>query len=131
MNQVQGGILEGVSAALYGEITVKSGVVRQSNFNDYRFCRMQDTPEINVHFIDSEDDPRGLGGRTITSGCAGDHKCDLSPPQAGGFDHCRSELLRASGSFNFTRNVNLLCQRQSRVGRPVKHEPGREKGKQY
>lgn len=59
--QVQGGIIEGLSAALYGKITLKDGVVQQSNFHDYRLCRMADTPEISVHFVESEDDPRGLG----------------------------------------------------------------------
>jgi len=61
VNQVQGGVLEGLSAALFGKITVRDGIVQQSNFNDYRICRMQDTPVIDVHFIDSDDAPRGLG----------------------------------------------------------------------
>jgi isoquinoline 1-oxidoreductase beta subunit len=61
LNQVQGGIIEGLSAALHGEITVKDGVVQQSNFHDYRFCRINEIPDINVHFIPSSDAPRGLG----------------------------------------------------------------------
>jgi isoquinoline 1-oxidoreductase beta subunit len=61
MNQVEGAIIEGVSAALFGEITVKDGVVAQSNFHDYRICRMIETPKIAVHFIESVDAPRGLG----------------------------------------------------------------------
>lgn len=61
VNQVQGGVLEGLSAALYGRINVKSGVVQESNFNNYRFCRMRETPRIDVHFVESEGDPRGLG----------------------------------------------------------------------
>lgn len=61
VNQVQGGVLEGLSAALYGKITVKEGIVQQSNFHDYRFCRMRETPEIEVHFVPSGDAPRGLG----------------------------------------------------------------------
>ena len=60
-NQVQGGIIEGISAALMGEITVKDGVVEQSNFHDYRICRMHQVPDIEVHFIEREDAPRGLG----------------------------------------------------------------------
>ena len=44
-----------------GEITVTDGVVDQSNFHDYRLCRMQQIPEIDVHFVASDDDPRGLG----------------------------------------------------------------------
>lgn len=61
VNQVQGGIIEGLSAALHGKITVRDGVVQQSNFHDYPFCRMQEAPEIDVHFIPSSDAPRGLG----------------------------------------------------------------------
>lgn len=61
INQVQGGIVEGLSAALYGRITVSDGIVQQSNFHDYRFCRIGEIPRIDVHFIDSNDAPRGLG----------------------------------------------------------------------
>ncbi len=61
VNQVQGGIIEGLSAALHGKITVRDGVVQQSNFHDYPFCRMREIPAIDVHFIDSTDAPRGLG----------------------------------------------------------------------
>ena len=62
--QIQGGIIEGISAALMGEITVKNGEVQQSNFHDYPICRMHQVPTIDVHFIKSTDDPRGLGERS-------------------------------------------------------------------
>lgn len=61
LNQVEGGIVEGLAAALYGKITVKDGIVQESNFHDYRFCRIKDVPAIDVHFVDSSDAPRGLG----------------------------------------------------------------------
>jgi len=60
-NQVDGGIVEGLSTALHGAITVKEGMVQQSNFHDYRFSRMNEIPLIDVHFIESQDAPRGLG----------------------------------------------------------------------
>lgn len=60
-NQVVGGIVEGLSAALHGRISVRDGMVEQSNFHDYRFSRIDEIPEIDVHFIDSADAPRGLG----------------------------------------------------------------------
>jgi isoquinoline 1-oxidoreductase beta subunit len=60
-NQAQGAIVDGLSAALMGEITVTDGVVDQSNFHDYRFCRMRQIPEIDIHFVTSDDNPRGLG----------------------------------------------------------------------
>jgi len=59
--QVEGAILDGLGAALMGEITVLDGVVEQSNFHDYRLLRMNQAPVIEVHFIASENDPRGLG----------------------------------------------------------------------
>jgi isoquinoline 1-oxidoreductase beta subunit len=59
--QVQGGIIEGISAALLGEITVKDGIVQQSNFHDYPIARMHQIPPIDVHFIKSDSAPRGLG----------------------------------------------------------------------
>jgi isoquinoline 1-oxidoreductase beta subunit len=61
VNQVEGAIVDGLAAALYGKITVKEGIVQESNFHDYRFARMRDTPTIDVHFIESNDSPRGLG----------------------------------------------------------------------
>lgn len=59
--QVEGSILDGLGAALMGEITVGDGVVEQSNFHDYRLLRMRQAPAIEVHFITSESEPRGLG----------------------------------------------------------------------
>jgi isoquinoline 1-oxidoreductase beta subunit len=60
-NQVEGAIMDGLSAALMGEITVIKGVVEQSNFHDYPLLRLNQAPVIEVHFIESENDPRGLG----------------------------------------------------------------------
>jgi len=59
--QVEGAILDGLSTALMGEITVRDGVVEQSNFDDCRLLRMPQSPDIEVHFVASEEDPRGLG----------------------------------------------------------------------
>ena len=59
--QVQGGVIDGLSAALYGQITVDRGRVRQTNFNDYRLLRMSEVPAIEVHFVRSSEPPSGLG----------------------------------------------------------------------
>jgi len=59
--QVEGAILDGLSAALAGEITLRNGVVQQGNFNGYRLLRMDQAPAVEVHFVDSLEDPRGLG----------------------------------------------------------------------
>ena len=59
--QVEGGIIEGMSAALMGEITVKDGRVEQDNFHSYPICRIHQVPTIDIHFVESDDSPRGLG----------------------------------------------------------------------
>lgn len=59
--QVQGGIVFGLSAALFGNITIKNGRVEQSNFHDYRLLRMSEMPVIETHVIPSKEDPTGIG----------------------------------------------------------------------
>jgi isoquinoline 1-oxidoreductase beta subunit len=59
--QIQGGVLFGLSAALYSGITIKHGAIEQSNFHDYRSLRISETPAVEVYRIDSELSPGGLG----------------------------------------------------------------------
>ncbi len=59
--QLQGGIIFGLTAALYGEITVEGGRVQQSNFHDYRMLRMDETPPIDIFIIPSGEAPGGIG----------------------------------------------------------------------
>jgi isoquinoline 1-oxidoreductase beta subunit len=59
--QVQGGVLDGLSAALYGEITVERGRVQQENFHQYRLLAMREAPRVEVHFIQDTEKPSGLG----------------------------------------------------------------------
>ncbi len=61
LRQVEGAIIEGLSATLFGEITVSDGVVQQSNFHDYPLCRMRDVPPIDIRFVQNTEEPRGLG----------------------------------------------------------------------
>ena len=48
--QMEGGMIFGLSAALYGDITIKNGAVEQGNFNDYKMIRMAQAPKTEVHF---------------------------------------------------------------------------------
>ncbi|MGN8081714.1 molybdopterin cofactor-binding domain-containing protein [Variovorax sp. 22077] len=59
--QIQGGLLFGLSAALYNEITLRDGAIEQSNFHDYRTLRINEAPAIEVHLVKSAEAPGGLG----------------------------------------------------------------------
>lgn len=59
--QMESGIIFGLSAALFGEITLKEGRVEQTNFGDYRVLRMNESPRIEVHLIKSPEAPGGIG----------------------------------------------------------------------
>jgi len=59
--QMEGGIVFGLTAALYGEITFEKGRVRQGNFHDYPMLRMHEMPQIEVHIVPSEDKMGGAG----------------------------------------------------------------------
>jgi len=59
--QMEGGIVFGLSAALYGQITLKRGRVQQSNFHDYPVLRMDAMPVVEVHIVSSTEPPSGIG----------------------------------------------------------------------
>jgi isoquinoline 1-oxidoreductase beta subunit len=59
--QLQGGHIFGLTAALYGEITLEKGRVQQSNFHDYRMLRIDQIPPIDIHLIKSDAPPGGIG----------------------------------------------------------------------
>ncbi len=59
--QIEGGIVYGLSAALYGKITLKDGRVEQGNFNDYPVLRMSEMPKVEVHILPSTELPGGIG----------------------------------------------------------------------
>ena len=68
MAQLQGGLIFGLTAALWGEVTIEKGRVQQSNFNDYRMLRIDETPPIDVHMIKSAERPGGIGETGATAG---------------------------------------------------------------
>jgi isoquinoline 1-oxidoreductase subunit beta len=59
--QIEGAVIFGISAALYGNVTVKGGRVEQSNFHDYRVLRMNETPHIETHIVSNREKPGGIG----------------------------------------------------------------------
>jgi CO/xanthine dehydrogenase Mo-binding subunit len=59
--QMEGGLLFGLSAALSGEITFERGLCRQSNFHDAPLLRLPESPVVEVHILDSDRPPSGIG----------------------------------------------------------------------
>jgi CO/xanthine dehydrogenase Mo-binding subunit len=59
--QIQGGLIFGWTGALYSQLTYEQGAVQQSNFNDYRMMRINETPSIEVHIMKSAAEVGGIG----------------------------------------------------------------------
>jgi len=59
--QLESNIVFGLTAALYGDITLKDGRVQQTNFHDYKLLRMPETPKIEMHIVKSTEKPGGIG----------------------------------------------------------------------
>jgi isoquinoline 1-oxidoreductase beta subunit len=59
--QLESGIVYGLSGALYSEITVTNGRVDQNNFNDFRILRTNETPVMDITLVDSNEKPGGTG----------------------------------------------------------------------
>ena len=59
--QIQSAIIFGITAALYGQITLKDGRVEQTNFDTYQMLRMNEAPAIEVHVVASSEPPGGMG----------------------------------------------------------------------
>jgi isoquinoline 1-oxidoreductase subunit beta len=59
--QIQSAIMFGITAALYGKITLKNGRVEQTNFDTYQILRINEAPAIEVHIVQSSEPPGGMG----------------------------------------------------------------------
>jgi isoquinoline 1-oxidoreductase subunit beta len=64
-SQIESGIVFGLSAALWGDVTIVGGKVQQTNFNNYRLLRNNETPELEVHLLDSDEAPGGIGEAAV------------------------------------------------------------------
>ena len=110
--QLQGGITFGLTAALYGEITLKNGRVEQSNFHDYQVLRIDQAPPIDVHLIRNGEAPGGIGEAGTTSARSRAEKCDLcgdrrrAATHADRFDvagQVRPDLMARARTFSAAR----------------------------
>jgi isoquinoline 1-oxidoreductase beta subunit len=64
-SQIESGIVFGLSAALWGDVTIVAGQVQQTNFNNYRVLRNNELPELDVHLVDSDEAPGGIGEAAV------------------------------------------------------------------
>ena len=60
-NQVEGGVLDGIGHAMYSDFSFENGKPEYKNFDKYRLIRMQETPKVEVYFVQNDKDPTGLG----------------------------------------------------------------------
>lgn len=59
--QMEGSIMFGLTAALYGELDIEAGRIKQSNFHDYQILRMDEAPVVDVIIVESDQEPSGVG----------------------------------------------------------------------
>ncbi len=64
-NQAAGGVIDGIGHAMYGELTFTDGVPSSNNFDTYRLIKMGETPKVDIHFVESDIAPTGLGEPTL------------------------------------------------------------------
>ena len=64
-NQCEGGVIDGVGHSMYGKLTFNDGAPTADNFDRYRLIRMREAPEVEVHFLQNEYSPTGLGEPTL------------------------------------------------------------------
>ena len=65
MNQVKGGVIDGIGHTMYGDLTFNNGIPQSNNFNNYQLIRMGQTPKVDVHFVENDIAPTGLGEPTL------------------------------------------------------------------
>ncbi len=60
-NQIEGGVIDGIGHAMYGDLAFKNGVPQATNFDEFRLIRMQETPKVETYFVQNTLSPTGLG----------------------------------------------------------------------
>ena len=61
LNQIEGGVVDGVGHAMYGDFTFKDGIPSANNYADYRLIRMKEAPQVETYFVENTLSPTGLG----------------------------------------------------------------------
>jgi len=100
-NQLEGGVIDGIGHAMYGDLTFKDGTPQSVNFDRYRLIRMQETPMVDVHFVENGLSPTGLGepglppagGAVANALKAATGKRLLSQPLINGLDKKNAKVL--------------------------------------
>jgi isoquinoline 1-oxidoreductase beta subunit len=64
-NLIQGGVIDGIGHSMFGDFTFENGQPAMNNFNNYRLIRMNEAPQIEVHYVDNGKSPTGLGEPTL------------------------------------------------------------------
>ncbi|MEM9142385.1 MAG: molybdopterin cofactor-binding domain-containing protein [Bacteroidota bacterium] len=65
LNQIEGGVVDGVGHSMYGQLTFKEGVPQVNNYGMYRLIRMREAPKVETHFVKNTLSPTGLGEPTL------------------------------------------------------------------
>ncbi|NER16290.1 xanthine dehydrogenase family protein molybdopterin-binding subunit [Spongiivirga citrea] len=60
-NQIEGGVIDGIGHAMYGDLSFSNGTPNAQNYDKYRLIRMKEAPEVETHFVENELSPTGLG----------------------------------------------------------------------
>jgi isoquinoline 1-oxidoreductase beta subunit len=100
MAQVQGGLVFGWTAALYGQLTYENGAVQQSNFHDYRMMRINEIPALEVHVVQSGESPGGIGevGTAIAAPALANAVCAATGVRFRKLPIDRAQLLKSSAA---------------------------------
>lgn len=65
LNQIEGGVVDGVGHSMYGNFTFKEGTPEMNNYDRYRLIRMKEAPKVETHFVKNTLSPTGLGEPTL------------------------------------------------------------------
>jgi len=65
LNQIKGGIIDGIGHTMYSDFGFQNGKAQSNNFDSYQLIRIGQTPHVDVHFVESDMDPTGLGEPTL------------------------------------------------------------------